>query len=382
MNKLKILGLVAVLALTAALPAYAAEFFSPEGGKNSTITLPASDTHHNLYTAGGNVIINSRTTGDLYTAGGMVKVIGDVETDAVIAGGNIDISGKIGGDLRVAGGNISINNSVGSDLLAAGGNVYVSESSSVAGDFVAGGGNVELNAPVSGIARIGGSEITINSQINGEVWVTANKQLIFGPKAQVSGKINYYGNSDPIIRDGAKVGTIERHALPQRNFNHRLFARSLFGVGIVVSLIAWLLAALLFMYLFKPELLHATNMMHTEPWANFGIGFVTLIVTPILFVLLLLSIFGYVIAFFVFISYLFLLMLSCLVAAVFVGRWIYGYIDRNATGLTWHAVVIGVIAFKIITWIPVLGWIVGFVLSISAFGVILRMARRHLRKEV
>src|SRR5258708_36116917 len=139
MKKLKIIGFLAVLGLFSGTCFLAVELGKRdrEGG---IITLPASETHHNLYTAGGNVIINSKITGDLYAAGGMVKIIGDVEDNLTVAGGNLDVSGKVGRNIRIAGGNISINNAVGSDLLAAGGNIFIDETASIAGDLVSAGG--------------------------------------------------------------------------------------------------------------------------------------------------------------------------------------------------------------------------------------------------
>src|SRR5258708_20471800 len=149
MKKLKIISLLAALGLIFGNSVFAAEFVKPDQ-ESGTITLPASETHHNLYTAGGNVIINSKITGDLYAAGGMVKIIGDVEDNLTVAGGNLDISGKDGRNIRISGGNISINNAVGSDLLAAGGNIFIAETTSIAGDLMSAGGNFEFNAPVNG----------------------------------------------------------------------------------------------------------------------------------------------------------------------------------------------------------------------------------------
>ncbi|HEX9504303.1 MAG TPA: polymer-forming cytoskeletal protein [Patescibacteria group bacterium] len=376
MKKLKIISLLAALGLIFGNSVFAAEFVKPDQ-ESGTITLPASETHHNLYTAGGNVIINSKITGDLYAAGGMVKIIGDVEDNLTVAGGNLDISGKVGRNIRIAGGNISINNAVGSDLLAAGGNIFIAETASIAGDLVSAGGNIELHAPVNGKLMIAAGTVVINNVVKGDVVVTADKKLTFGPKAQVSGKITYYGNSDPVIASGAKVGIVDKHPIQKRNH----FAAGLFGVGIVISLLAWIAAGLLLLYLLRRGLTMATDSMREEPWANLGIGLIALIIVPIVALVLLLTLIGYYIALLLIVGYVFALMFSCLFAAVFLGKWLFGYIDKNISRIDWRVVVLGIVAFKILKLIPFIGWLLVFLLSMLAFGAILRMTYRQLRRE-
>ena len=377
MRKLKVIGFIAVLGLVFGSSAFAAEFVKPADDGNGTVNLSASETHHNLYTAGGNVIVNSKVTGDLYAAGGMVKIIGEVEDDLTLAGGNIDISGKVGGNLRVAGGNISLSSAVQEDLLAAGGNIFISESAAITGDLVIAGGNLDLQATVGGAAKIAGGTVVINSTINGNVNIIADQKLTFGPKSKILGKIVYRGNSDPVIQEGAQIGTIDRQPMPK----HNRFTGGLFGIGIVIGLLAFIAAGLLVMYLLRRELLVATDLMREEPWANLGIGAIALILTPILFVVLLITLIGYYIALILITFYVFALLLSCLVGAVFLGRWLFGYIDKNMYGIDWRIIVAGVIAFEILKWIPFIGWLLAFLVSIAGFGAILRMARRQLRRE-
>ncbi|MBX4191633.1 MAG: polymer-forming cytoskeletal protein [Candidatus Doudnabacteria bacterium] len=377
MKKLKLISLTVLVGLIFSGSAFAAEFIKPSD-ESGSVTLPSSETHHNLYAAGGNVIVNSRVTGDLYAAGGMVDVVGDVEDDLTVAGGNLSVSGKVGGNIRIAGGNINLRNTVGQDILAAGGNLYISEGAVINGDLVVAGGNIEVQGPINGKIKINGGKININSTVNGEVWLTATDSLTFGPKAHVNGKITYYGNSDPKIMGGAVVGTIDRHELPRKG----PFSKSLLGFGFIISILGWLAAGLLLMYLFKRELHTTTDMMREEPWANLGIGLICLILTPIIFVLLLVSLIGYYIAFILIVLYILALMLSCLVGAIFLGRWILGYLDKEkGSNIDWRTVVVGVLAFEVLSWIPVIGWIAIFLLSITAFGTILRMVKSQLRRQ-
>jgi hypothetical protein len=374
MKKLKLVGLVVILGLVVGSSAMAAEFIKPSK-ENATVTIPANETHHNLYTAGGNVIINGRVTGDLFVTGGMVNVVGEVEDDLFVASGNLDVAGRVGGNLRVAGGNLSLKGTVGQDLFVAGGNVFISESAAVSGDLIAAGGNLDVQAPVNGKAQLTGGVITINSTIRGDVTIRADEKLTFGPRSVVTGKITYYGNNDPVIQDGAQVGTIDRKPIEKKSF------AGFMGVGVIVSFLAFLAAALALMYLLKRELTTVTDMIRAEPWASLGIGLVSLILGPILFILLLITFIGYYIAFLLLVWYVLALMLSCIVGAVFLGRWLFQYIDRNTTGIDWRVVVVGVLAFEILKWIPFIGWFVMFLITIAGFGAILRLAKHQLRKE-
>ncbi len=185
----------------------------------------------------------------------------------------------------------------------------------------------------------------------------------------MTGKISYRGNQDPIIETGAKLGTIERSYFPKMNW----FSPKFWALGIVLSLLAWLLAALVLNYFMHAKVAEAAMLLHGSFARRLGIGFVAAIVIPVVVVLLFITIIGYYLAFLLMIWFVFACMVSSLFGAVYLGKLLYGYFDKNAAGITWPMIVVGVVVYKVLGWIPFLGWIVIAIFSLAAFGTILSL---------
>ena len=324
--KLKI-AFFASLVFLAGGPAFAAEFLVPAKDGDPNVIVSASETRHNLYSAGANVTVNGQITGDLFAAGGMVNLIGDVEADANVMGGSLSFNGKIGGDARVAGGNITVFGPIGGDLIIAGGNISITEKSSIGGDLVIGGGNIILEAPVKGSIKAGAGNITINSRVEGDVQIhsSGGKRnegvVVFGPKAEVLGKISHKGTKEAIVKDGAKVGAIDFTPVSGNKRAGRVLA-GLLTLAVLIKLIAWFLAGLILVKYRKSDLNSLAQNIQENPWQNLGLGLAGLILIPIAAILLLAVLVGYYIAGFLALWYLLLLMLSGIVGVVFFGAWI------------------------------------------------------------
>ncbi len=371
--------LVSVLAF-APMVSRAAEFLAPGEQDNGNLTLPSSQTHRNLYVAGGNVTIDSVTTGDLYAAGGTVIVSGNIEQDANLGGGTVILNGNTGGDVRVFGGNITINRPVGGDVLVFGGTVTLGEQASIAGDLIVCGGSANVNGPVSGSVWASAGSVTLNSAITGPVKVKSGKQLVFGPNARVAGTVNYTGPSEALVQDGAQVSSIDFHMTEKRGTGHKF--TGLFTLAFLLKMLAWIAAGLVLLQIFKRPARAVTESLRQSPWLNLGIGVLGAVVVPVLALILALVILGYYLAFLLFIAYIFFLGVSCITAAVFTGALIVKWLTKKPDlALDWQAVVIGVVLFGIVALVPVIGWIIVTLLSLMAFGAYVRLVRATVRSD-
>lgn len=374
MNKIRF-GLAMLVLFTMAATVSAAEFIAPAKDDSGNVTLGSTETHRNLYVAGGNVSVNGSTLGDLYAAGGMVSINGSVEQDLSLTGGNVSVNGTIGGDARIAGGNITINSPIGSDLLAAGGNISVSEASAIGADAALAGGNIVLDGPVTGTLRIGGGNVTINSKITGTVWVNANEQLTFGPKADVAGKVIYHGVKPAVVKDGAKVGSIEFTKIQRKGFH----VGKLFGAGMIIKVLAMIAAALLLMHFLRGRVKDSMQFISSKPWKTLGVGFVGIIVLPIMVLILFVTFVGFYIALAILFWYFMALMVSALLGMIFFGAYLARLINkRSELELSWMNVVLGVVALEVISLIPILGWIACGIIFLMGFGSMLRIAHAEI----
>lgn len=359
----------------------AAEFAAPAKNGDPNITISASETRHNLYTVGANVSVNGPIRGDLFAGGGMVSVIGDVEEDLFAGGGSLVISGKVGGDARLAGGNIIITSAIGGDLLLAGGNISITEKSSIGGDLVIGGGNIILDAPVKGTIKAAGGNITINSKVEGDVRIFSSGRgrnegvVIFGPKAELAGRIIHKGPKPAIVKDGAKVSPIDYTPVSRRAYGSVL--AGLLTLAFLIKLIAWFLAGLVLVKYRQGVLQKIAQSIKAKPWENLGLGLAGLIVIPIIVVALLVVLVGYYIAGILALWYLLLLMFSGLLGVLFFGAWLMKLIAKSETLIfNWKTIILGVVVMAVLKLIlPPLGWLMYLALTLMALGALLKVAK-------
>lgn len=368
--------------LVATGSAEAADFIRSDN-EQGRVVINRSKTHHNLYTAGADVSVSSPTTGDLYVAGGWVSIDGPVEQDVVVAGGTVIISEPVNGDVRVAGGKVTINATVKGDVLAAAGDIVLTDKSSVGGELRVGGGTVIVDGPVAGGLYAMADKITVNSKIDGLVKVTANNELVFGPKAEVASEVSYIGKQVANVDSAAKVNvSFTALAEHERDNGKRTgFIGFLLG-GFIIQFVAAILAGLLALRLFRGQLHSLTESMYLKPWGNLLTGFITAIVMPVTLIICLVLIVGYYIAIIAGMVYILGLLIAGLVSIFFLGAWLVKVLTKKThLVLDWQALVIGTVLMIVLKWIPVVGWLAGTVLFLMAFGAMTNSFRAYLKRS-
>ncbi|MGE5297681.1 MAG: hypothetical protein ACM3KM_00785, partial [Acidobacteriaceae bacterium] len=351
---------------------FAAEFIVPSD-KNSDVLIQSGAQAHNVYTAAANVTVNANVTGDLYAAGNVVNVLGSIEKDLNAAGQNVVVTGRVGNNARLAGNSVTISGSVGGDILAAGNVVRLSSSTSVAGDVVAAGNSLTIDSPVAGKAKLAGKDVVINSKITGDVDIRAST-LTFGPQSEVLGTINYKGQNSAVIKDGAKVGNINFQKLepqPARNEMRKLFAWFSLAQLLGLFIAGWLLSR------YSRGKLETVLISTSEsPLLSLGLGILFLIVIPIAIVILFISLIGWYLAFPLLFAYLALLTLSMIVTAVYIGSvLVQWYKKSNLPVVTWYSILIGAVVYRLLAWVPLVGWLIVALLTAMAFGSMMRMLK-------
>lgn len=358
-----ILSLAAVLVV--ATPAFAAEFIAPEkDNKQGNIVLNQVESHKNVYVVGASVTNNSDVLGDLYAAGGKIVVAGTVEQDVTVAGGDISLEASIGGDVRAAGGDIRIRSQIGGDVLVGAGNVIFDEKSLVGGDLYVGAGNVTIDGPVKGTLKIGGGEVVINSIVSGPVEVWSDGSLTFGPKAEVTGSIKYHGTKEAVVKEGARISSIE--LLP---FMHAGRSTGDKAMGAFMTFLSLALFALVIATSFKPKTKVLVSVMQTRFWSSFGIGLLIAILGPIIAIILLLTQIGAYLGVVVIFSYGLLFALACSLATIFVGGMVMRYLAKREDLLVgWQSAVVGAFIVTLLCFIPYVGDLIAVILGLLAVG--------------
>lgn len=354
----------------------AAEFVKPSDDSGNVV-LSTTETHKNLYTAGGNVTVNSETKGDLYVAGGVITIDGAVEQDAVVAGGTVFVNSKVGGDVRVAGGTVTVNADIAGDVVAAGGTLVISERAKIGGDVIMAGGTVTLSAPVAGKVWATGGQLTVDSAVTGAVTIKSARMVTFGSRANVTGTVTVTGEQEPVVRDGAKVGNINyTKTMETATAGH--VARVLV-LGSLVWVLASIVTALVFAWLAPRRVENFVTAVQKKFWVNAAIGLAALVVAPIVVIALLFLLIGYQLALLLLVSYIFALSLSWVLAVLWTGMQVYRLIQKKTVvTMGWQVAVVGGIVFTLVRLIPILGGLFCFVVLMASFGGLLVQVKHSL----
>jgi len=381
--KYKLMGLAALLVMVAAavvpLSAHAAS--NMRGGQS--VTIGKSDVvDASAYLAGNTVTVEGEVQGDLYCAGQNITITGRVDGDVICAGQTVRISGTVVGNVRVAGQAVTIDGSVGRGLTAFGQSVTQTNHSVVNNDATIFGSALELSGKIGRDATVGGQTVSLTGTV-GRNLTSNNEQLTLSSGAVVGGSIDYTSKNSATVNQGAKVGgKTNRHEPPK----HEERAKNTYAEQLGMALY-WFGATLVFglvLLAFVPRTYAATSktMLTQGGWALLA-GLAALVATPIVVVVLMMTVIALPLAIVLFFAWLSSLLVAYVYAAYSLGAWIA---DQAKWQLKWPQVtwlLVGMIVLWLGMLIPVVGGLLGFVALVWGLGGITLACGSHMgmRKE-
>jgi hypothetical protein len=347
----KILCVIVGIALVLTLPVFvhAAEFRTGDQVRISSNT----PLEGNVYIGGGQVVVASPVEGDLLIGGGEVQVTSSVGGDLFIGGGNIRLEGPVAGDVRIAGGNIKITSAIEGELVVVGGSIEITPEASVAGSMTVGGGEVRIAGTVGSLwGGIGELTIEDTAYIQGDVTYTSEKLATVASNARIDGKI------------------VQKLPPGPRPHKEKGGLAALTGGGIL-WLISGFIMLLLFIYVLPNKSLTLSQEWRSSFAPNLLWGLIFMIITPIIIILLAISLIGLPLAFGVLLFYPVILYLGKLVATLAIGLWLHSLImKQDKPTANWLSALIGLLVFTLIGIIPFLGWLAISLAWLAGVGAI------------
>ncbi len=356
-----------LLALTGALPneATAAAFRHAK-----TFVLPAAETvHDDLYAAGTVVDIQGTVDGDLVVAGQTVTIGGVVTGDVIAAGRDVTISGSVGGTVRAAGNALTMDGSVGHDVVAGCATLVIGPRATVGRDVLAGAGDASFSGRVARDVRAGGREATFSGYVGGNAYVRA-KELRLAEGAVLEHDLFYTSRNTLEKSPGAIVrGRVEQHA-PQGAARRRHTGGPI--LGWLRGLIGFVILGSLFHLLFTSAGGRTLEALGRAPWTSLGVGVLLAFGFPCAaaFLFIVGLIFGgWWIALGALVLFFFALAVGYVIAATYAGRWLLARSGRGDAAFGWPLVA-GLAALGLVTAIPFLGKLVGFLAALFGLGAL------------
>jgi cytoskeletal protein CcmA (bactofilin family) len=338
-----------------------------------------------LFVAAETVTLSGRVNGDVTAASGNVVMRGEVSEDVNVAGGSVNILGRVGDDVRAAGGNVIIADDVGGNVAVAGGSVHLLSGSVVEGDVIVGSGSVILDGMVNGSVKAWGGRVRLNGMVREGADVTSSESVVIGRGAVIEGDLVYRAPQAILIEDGARVaGRVVREPLPEpmRDGGFWRNAKDAFVAASLVQLLALLGAGLLGVLLFREGSQALLSAIGVRPWRSLAIGFAVLVVVPVLVFVLFLTLVGFFAALLLLFLYFVFLLISYIYAGILLGTWLFKvYSRKKDLEVNWGSALTGIVLLFVIGFIPIVGWIIAFVLFLMVLGGLTEKASMSLGRR-
>jgi cytoskeletal protein CcmA (bactofilin family) len=323
-----------------------------------------------FYGFGGTSAVSGEVTEDLLILGGTVTVNGTVGADMFVVGGTVDVHGTVNDDIRVVGGSVTVAGEVKGDVVVFASELKVLSTATIGGDILFFGGKAEISGSV-GSDIMGTSEsLRIDGPVAGKVDVTA-RTLTLGERAEITENVSYTSMQEIVRAQNATVhGRIIRTepTLSEDN-GYR---------AIAISFLVLLFAALVIHLLFRTFTQQVADRANERFFRTFTIGFATLFLVPIAASVLLISTLGSIVGIILLCFYFGVISLaiplSCVVAGVYVMRFI-----KKPLVVSVLTVVTGTLVFALSLHIPFFGSIILISVVLLTMGALVEHGYRLMR---
>lgn len=152
------------------------------------------------------------------------------------------------------------------------------------------------------------------------------------------------------------------------------------GIFAVASVLILFITSLILTSMFKKPSSAIINETQKNFWMDLLIGLGVFFLTPIIGILLLITLVGSSLAVLVAALYFILLILGKIAGVLFIGALIWNLFDKKSKKLqvNWKTILIGTLTFVIIGFIPILGWLAALVVQIAGIGAVSGYMYREL----
>ncbi len=293
---------------------------------------------------GGSILIQEGESVEGFTAfAGTLTINGRVNGDITVFAGDVNINGEVKGNLEAFAGNIRIDGIIDGNVEAFGGSVSLGDQGDIKGSFEANSGTVDVAGTVDGDAKINTGSLTLS------------------PNAKIMGNLEY--NSEIFNKNTNAVvsGSIK----PRFGTDTPKFGRTLGRVlGIYLFLANLIFGALLL--LISPNFaINVSDRVKSEPLKMVSAGIITLFATPILLLLLLITIIGIPLSFIGGILFIVFLWTANIYGKFSIGSWLLFKMNRKNN---WMALFIGLSFGFILGFIPIIGVFIKLLILLLGIG--------------
>ena len=335
----------------------AAEYRSGE-----SITIQEEDSlFSDLFVGSRYVNIRGVVAGDIFVGCEQATVEGRVLDDVIAGCRNLQISGDVDDMVIGFAETIVIDGEVGGDVIGFGKILRITQRAKIKGNVYVGAGELLLEGgSIGGFIKGGAGKVHLNGTVKGKVELEAG-DIYFGPDYLAKG-----GTKLTLHKD---LSEYELENVPDdlevEVKSHSRFFQEAFFYWYLLSL---LIVGILIIALFKNFSRDYISFAGNQIGKNFGFGFLGLVATPIVIVILAVLILTIPVSLILLSLFIILNYLSMAFSALFVGNYVISSFKKEKEqNNMFLSVLLGVILVTFVTEIPFIGWL--FNLIIISFGM-------------
>lgn len=367
-----------LLISTAALFALSGVAFA--AAERTTSQLNSDQTYTGLYArAADTVTVKGEVSGDVWVAGSTVEVDGIVHGNVYAAGSTVRVKGQVDGSVHAAGSIVEVGGMIKGSVYVAGSEVTLGDDSKIAGAAALAGSKVRAGGDIAQQLYIGGSTIDLSSRV-GQFAHLAASDISLSDRATIAGDLTYQSPDEArIANDRGIGGTVKHDATKKVESNPVRDRLTGAGIGLVFNLVIGL-----FFVLWLSRLLNATDRQFvSNPAAVLLRGVAFMVLTPIVLLFVAITIIGIPLASVGALIYVALLIAAPAIVSYSLGRLIVQAVLKSpeTTATRFQAILVGSVAFTLVSLIPLVGGIIEFLLCSLGLGMVVARGFRPLQSS-
>jgi hypothetical protein len=343
----------------------------------AAVVAPGETVDDDLFAAGQTVTVAGHVTGDVFATGQTVVVTGSIDGDLLAAGQQVVVDGTVNGDVRAGGAVVTINGRVGRSVTGAAQQVNVSSGAQVGGSVVAAAETVSAFGSIGRGITAGGGTVQLGGPVGGEALIWAER-LSFGPNTRIARDLVYRSERPADVPSGAVGGRVQFDPI-ERDQEQPQVLNGLFDFGGLVWLIGSAIVGGVAIVLLPRASARAIELGRQQPLATFAFGLLALCAVPIAAVLVGITLVGIPLAFALMALYVVGLMLAWPAVGLVVGTEVARRVRSGQPMHVLAALVVGLVLLHLVTHVPVIGGLVGFVGVAFGLGLLVQSVRRWRR---
>lgn len=334
-----------------------------------------------LLMSGNNIRVDGKVDGDLYATGTDVFISGEVTGDIIAAGQNISISGPVQGDLRLAAQNIRLHGVTQGSATLFCQDLDFNQQAIINKDMLLFARSARLQGDLQRNLKGSLQSLYLSGKI-GQNLQLYNVEHLELDEAQIGSDLSYRSTNKAVISPGTTINGEEKWRQPspaQPAPQNKLPSWGIWG-GLLINF----LGLLIVWGIIKAWRPHLWSQIAEKAGQNLagsiGIGLLLLLATPILVLVLFLTVIGIPLGIILLLIYMVALYVSILIAAQFLSQILRERMNYSGHDI-WPVLAL-VLLLMLAVKIPFVGWILGLIILSFGLGSILKTLSAKSSTEV